>query len=65
MGRGGRRRACHLQTIVTRLEVTRVINAVTRIDRHAFMFEQRIADAFGGKINRKTHIGKPVEQGHS
>ncbi len=54
-----------LQTIVTRLEVRRVINAVSRIDSNAFMFEQRIADAFGGKINKKTHIGKPLEEGHT
>jgi uncharacterized membrane-anchored protein YitT (DUF2179 family) len=50
-----------LQTIVTRLEVTRVLNAVNRIDRNAFIFETRISDAFGGKINRKTHIGKALE----
>ncbi|HEY1095666.1 MAG TPA: YitT family protein [Alphaproteobacteria bacterium] len=50
-----------LQTIVTRLEVKRVINAVLRIDADAFMFETRIADAFGGKINKKQHIGKAVK----
>lgn len=46
-----------LQTIVTRLEVKRVTNAVLRIDPEAFMFETRIADAFGGKINKRQHIG--------
>lgn len=46
-----------LQTIVTRLEVKRVINGVLRIDPEAFMYETRIADAFGGKINKKAHLG--------
>lgn len=51
-----------LQTIVTRLEVKRVINAVSRIDPSAFMYETRIADAFGGKINKKNHIAKSAQQ---
>lgn len=50
-----------LQTIVTRLEVKRVINAVSRIDPGAFIFESRIADAFGGKINKKAHLGQSVK----
>ena len=45
-----------LQTIVTRLEVRRVVNAVSRIDPEAFLFETRIADAFGGKINKKLNV---------
>lgn len=42
-------------TIITRLEIKRIEEAITRIDPKAFMFVQSIKEATGGILKTKSH----------
>ena len=44
-----------IMTIVTRLEIHLIKQAISKVDPHAFFYVQRVKEVKGGLVKRHTH----------